>query len=315
MPAFTATSPGKIILFGEHAVVYGEAAIAVPVQSLQARAVVTPLISGKSGEIYVEAPDIDLSSPLLDLDPDHPLRVAISQVLGDHPLEQAPPCRIQISSSIPPASGLGSGAAVSTCLIRALSAFLGQRLDDNQVSRRAFEVEKIHHSTPSGIDNTVIAHQKPIFYRKGEAFRFIDIPVPFSILIANSGKPGDTLRAVQQVRQEWTNDPEVYNQIFSAIGEISTLALKYIESGTTRELGPLMDQNHALLRELGVSTPELDQLVQTARESGALGAKLSGGGLGGHLIALVENQKDQLIKDLITAGAASAFITEVALPN
>lgn len=312
MPAFTASSPGKIILFGEHAVVYGEAGLAIPVHALQARAVVSPWIDGKSGQIWIEAPAVQLSSDLGDLGPDHPLREAVRQALGDQPLERVPACRILITSTIPPAAGLGSGAAVSTCLIRALAAFLGQRLDDDQVSRKAFEVEKIHHSTPSGIDNTVIAHQRPIYYRKGEAFRFLSIPVPFSILIASSGKPGDTLKAVQQVRQAWSEDRETHNRIFSAIGEISNRAGRLIEEGSTRELGPLMDQNHSLLQELEVSTPDLDRLVEAARTSGALGAKLSGGGLGGHLIALVEDRQEQICADLIAAGAASAFITEVA---
>jgi mevalonate kinase len=206
---------------------------------------------------------------------------------------------------------LGSGAAISASLIRAFSAFLGQRLTDDQVSLRVFEIEKIHHGTPSGIDNTVISHQKPIYYRKGEDFRFLDIPTSFSILIADCGKPGNTLGAVQHVRQGWMNDPEKYNRIFSSIGEISEQALNQIQAGSPRELGPLMDQNHDLLVELGVSTPELDHLIQSARNSGALGAKLSGGGLGGHVIALVEGQANQIASDLIAAGAVSALVSTI----
>lgn len=314
MPAFTATAPGKIILFGEHAVVYGEPAIAIPVQAVQARAIVTPHIKGQSGDIHIDAPDISLSAQLLDLDPDHPLRAAISQAAGEHPLEDLPACRITLSSSIPASAGLGSGAAISASLIRAFSAFLGQRLTDDQVSLRAFEIEKIHHGTPSGIDNTVVSHQKPLYYRKGEKFRFLEIPTPFSILIADSGRPGNTLNAVGQVRQGWMNDPEGYNQIFTSIGEISENALKQIEAGSPLELGSLMDQNHDLLVELGVSTSELDHLIQTAKNSGALGAKLSGGGLGGHIIALIEDQANQIAADLMDAGAVSTLVTTVGAP-
>ncbi len=184
MPAFTATAPGKIILFGEHAVVYGEPAIAVPVSSVQTRASVNAVIGGSSGEIQIDAPDISLSAAVMELDPDHPLRAAVMAVLGDKDPGEMPACNIRISSSIPVASGLGSGAAVSAALIRALSAFLGQRLTDEQVSQLTFEVEKIHHGTPSGIDNTVIAHQKPIYYLKGEPFQFLSIGKPFSILHA-----------------------------------------------------------------------------------------------------------------------------------
>ncbi|MCD4803102.1 MAG: mevalonate kinase [Anaerolineales bacterium] len=304
MPAFTATAPGKIILFGEHAVVYGEPAIAVPVSSIQTRASVKAVIDGISGEIQIDAPDISLSSSVSELDPDHPLRAAVMAVVGNKNPEEIPACKIQISSTIPTASGLGSGAAVSAALIRALSAFLGQRLIDEQVSDLTFEVEKIHHGTPSGIDNTVIAHQKPVYYVRGEPFEFLSIGEPFSILIAGSGIPGHTREAVQRVRKNWINDPDRYDSIFKSIGEISKTAKDLIDAGSPADLGPLMNENHILLQELGVSTPELDLLVETARQAGALGAKLSGGGLGGNIIALVDEETDQITEALTKSGAA-----------
>jgi mevalonate kinase len=309
MPAFTATAPGKIILFGEHAVVYGEAAIAAPVSCFQARTVVTPDLTGPPGKIHLEAADIGLSARLDELRIDHPLRAAICSVLGNNAIDQVPACRISITSTIPAASGLGSGAAVSACLIRAFSAFLGNRLSDEQVSLLTFEIEKIHHGTPSGIDNTVVSYKKPIYYRKGEPIKFLEIPAPISLLIAGSGKPGNTLKAVEGVRQAWMNDPEFYNLIFSSIGEISNKAYEIIQAGSMHELGPLMDQNQEHLETLGVSTPELDGLIKTARKAGALGAKLSGGGLGGHIIALIEDHGDQIIEELLAAGASSALIT------
>lgn len=303
MPAFTAIAPGKIILFGEHAVVYGEPAIAVPVFSVQTRAIVNPMIGRSSGEIQIEAPDISLSAAVMELDPDHPLRAAVMAVLGDKDPGEMPACNIRISSSIPVASGLGSGAAVSAALIRALSAFLGQRLTDEQVSHLVFEVEKIHHDTPSGIDNTVIAHQKPIYYVKGEPFQFLSIGSPFSILIADSGIPGLTQKAVQQVRQNWINDPDRFDLLFKSIGDISKMAKELIQSGSPADIGPLMNENHILLQELGVSTPELDHLVDTARQAGALGAKLSGGGLGGNIIVLVDEGIDKITEALTKSGA------------
>jgi len=313
MPAFTATSPGKIILFGEHAVVYGEPAIAVPISSVQTRAIVNAVIGGSSGEIQIDAPDISLSAAVMELDPNHPLRAAVVAVVGNKDPGEIPACKIQISSTIPAASGLGSGAAVSTALIRAFSAFLGQRLTDEQVSHLTFEVEKIHHGTPSGIDNTVIAHQKPIYYLKGEPFQFLSIGTPFSILIAGSGIPGQTKEAVQQVRQNWINDPDRYDSLFKSIGEISKMAKELIDTGSLADLGPLMDENHILLQELGVSTPELDLLVDTARKAGALGAKLSGGGLGGNIIALVDEGIDQITKALTKSGAI--YILNSLIPS
>ncbi len=315
MPAFTATAPGKIILFGEHAVVYGEPAIAVPISSIQTRASVSGVIGGSSGEIQIDAPDISLSASVMELDPDHPLRAAVTAVVGNKDLGKIPACNIQISSTIPAASGLGSGAAVSAALIRALSAFLGQRLTDEQVSHLTFEVEKIHHGTPSGIDNTVIAHQKPVYYVKGEPFQFLSISTPFSILIAGSGIPGHTREAVQQVRQDWINDPARYDSLFKSIGEISKMAKERIVTGSPADLGPLMNENHILLQEMGVSTPELDLLVEAATQAGALGAKLSGGGLGGNIIALVDKGTDQITEALAKSGAVYTLNSTVPSTN
>jgi mevalonate kinase len=311
MPAFTATAPGKIILFGEHAVVYGEPAIAAPVQTLRARVVVSPEISGKSGEIQIEAPDISLSSGLEDLEIDHPLRVAVSEVVGDKNFEIVPACRIQIISTIPPASGLGSSAAISTALIRAFSAFLGKRMTDEEVSQAAFEVEKIHHGTPSGIDNSVVVFQQPVYYQKGVPLENLSVSNPFSILIAGSGSPGDTRKAVTAVRENWLEEPERFNELFSEIGRVTRHARELIASGDTSELGPLMDQNHKLLQDLGVSTPSMDHLAQIARTAGALGAKLSGGGLGGHLIALVEDQVEAVRESLLEEGADGVYLTTI----
>ena len=107
------------------------------------------------------------------------------------------------------------------------------------------------------------------------------------------------------------NDPELYNQLFTSIGTITEQALEHIQGGSPSKLGPLMDQNHDLLVRLGVSTAKLDLLVQTARNSGALGAKLSGGGLGGHVIALVEDGVEQITSDLTSAGAASTLLSTI----
>ena len=311
MPAFSASSPGKIILFGEHAVVYGQPAIAVPVYAAQAKTIVSAQVQGKPGEIWIEAPDISLSTSIDGLESDHPLRAAVQAVIGDKSLNQVPSCNIQITSEMPPSSGLGSSAAISISLIRALSAFLGKRLNDEQVSDFAFEVEKIHHGAPSGIDNTVIAYQKPVYYQKGKPFEFLEIGEGFSVLVAYSGIPGNTREAVEGVREQRQNEPDLYNMTFSRMGEIAREAKGIIETGRSEDLGPLMNENHDLLRAIGVSTTELDQLATWAVEAGALGAKLSGGGLGGHIIALVGSDAEYISGELAKKGAISTFITPV----
>jgi mevalonate kinase len=313
MPAFTASAPGKIILFGEHAVVYGEPALAVPVHALRARAVVSPRISAPSGEIKIEAPDIDFSTSLAELPEGDPIFAALTAAAGEDRLAQVPACRIRISSTIPPSSGLGSSAAVSAALIRAFSAFLGKRLSDQEVSDLTFRVEKIHHGTPSGIDNSVVTFQKPVFFQSGNPIEFLTIPEPFEILIADSGVPGNTRLAVEKVRQKHNADPSSCNRIFSEIGDISRHARDLLTAGQAYQMGELMDRNQTLLKELGVSSPELDHLVEAALQAGALGAKLSGGGLGGHLILLTNDDPLPLKAVLLQAGAANVFSTSIGV--
>ena len=125
-----ATAPGKIILFGEHAVVYGQPAIAVPVMQVRARATITPNITGSPGELRILAPDIDLDSHWGDLKPENPIAAAITQVISALGIERIPPCTLKVTADIPVASGLGSGAAVSVAVIRALGGFLGNPLPD-----------------------------------------------------------------------------------------------------------------------------------------------------------------------------------------
>jgi mevalonate kinase len=131
-------------------------------------------------------------------------------------------------------------------------------------------------------------------------------------VIADTGVPSPTGVAVGDVRTGWQAEPEKYEALFSAIGEIARQARAIIASGHPDNLGLLMDENHRLLADMGVSSPELDRLVAAAREAGALGAKLSGGGRGGNMIALVQPRDAESIANaLLAAGVVNAIITSV----
>jgi len=306
----TSSAPGKIILFGEHAVVYGQPALAVPVSQVQVAVTVT---EAERAGVWIEAPGIRLSCGLDRLPPDDPLAAAISAVFSTLGVAPPPACRIEIQSTIPVASGMGSGAAVSVAVLRALSSYLGRPLDDAQVNRLAFEIEKLHHGTPSGIDNTVITYARPVFFMKGQPIETLRVGTPFTIVIGDTGIASPTRLTVGAVRAAREAEPERFGRLFAAIGEIVRHARDAIESGDAPALGPLMDENHALLQQLAVSSPELDRLVQAARSAGALGAKLSGGGGGGNMIALVApHTGDRLARALSRAGARQVFISHVA---
>jgi mevalonate kinase len=304
-----ASAPGKVILFGEHAVVYGRPALAVPVTQVHADAEVT--LSARPG-IWIDAPDIELSGELSSIPVDQPLAALVHNLLFAWKIDPFPSLHIRVSSTIPVASGLGSGAAVSVALIRALAGALQRSLTDEQVSAYTYEIERLHHGTPSGIDNTVVTYGRPVFFTRNRPIEVLRLPEPFTIVIGHTGMLAPTRDSVAAVRQLWESDPTTWDAAFDAIGQIATMAREAIETGTWRHLGPLMNENHALLQRLTVSSPELDHLVDAARQAGALGAKLSGGGRGGNMIALAPASGPQaVVAALMGAGAARAIISEV----
>ncbi len=308
----SASAPGKIILFGEHAVVYGRPAVAVPVTQVQARASITLAKSPSPDNVLIKAPDIGLNATLAELPAGHPLKAAIQRTAAALNISYLPACTIRITSTIPVAAGLGSGAAVTVAIARALSAALGSPLNDEQVCALAYEVEKIHHGTPSGIDNTVIAYARPIYFIKGKPIKQLTVGRPFTIVIGDTGIASPTAKAVGDVRQAWGADKDHLEAMFVSIGAIADSARQVIEQGAVELLGPLMDANHGLLRKLGVSCPELDVLVLAARKAGAWGAKLSGGGRGGNMIALVSKaQAAKVAAALQAAGAVHTLVTEI----
>ena len=303
------SAPGKIILFGEHAVVYGRPALAVPVTQVHADVEVTDT---DSAGIWIDAPDIDLHAELNTLPSDHPIAAVIHNLFFLSRVSPFPTINIKITSTIPVASGLGSGAAVTVALTRALSTHINYTMTDEQVNAFAYEIEKLHHGTPSGIDNTVITYAKPVYFVKGQAIETFKVGQPFTIVIGDTGVSAPTKESVGDVRKLWEADKTKWESVFDKVGELVKEARNSIESGKTKELGMLMNQNHTVLQELTVSSPELDKLVSAARTAGALGAKLSGGGRGGNMIALVEpSQAEAVAQSLRDAGAKNTIITQV----
>ena len=305
-----ASAPGKIILFGEHAVVYGRPALAVPVT--QVHADVKVLDSSRAG-IWIDAPDINVHAELNTLPSDHPIASVIHNFLFLWRVSPFPNLEINITSTIPVASGLGSGAAVTVALVRALSVHLDRFITDEEVNAFAYEIEKLHHGTPSGIDNTVVTYARPVYFIKGQPIETFKVGQPFTIVIGDTGISAPTKESVADVRRLWMNDKARWETVFDKIGEIAFTARRAIEAGKSEMLGELMDENHALLQTMTVSSKELDRLVEAARDAGATGAKLSGGGRGGNMIALVQSELAEAVSlSLKEAGARNTIITKVS---
>jgi len=313
MPVVLGKAPGKVILFGEHAVVFGRPAIAIPVTKVNASARIFPNLQGQPGQIHIQAKAIGLDADLEDLDDDHPLAKAIQITLSAVAPHHIPALTIQVDSSIPVAGGMGSSAAVSVAIIRALSAFLGRSLSPEAISELAFEVEKLHHGTPSGIDNNVIAHQKPVYFIKNQPIRFLQIDQPTHWVLGDTGEKTPTRDTVSAVRALHVMDPPHYENVFDQIGTLTDRAQTALKAGDLGELGWLMNENQRFLEQLNVSSPRLEALIQAARGAGATGAKLSGGGRGGNIIALAKPENVGVVEQaIIKAGAVHTITTKLA---
>lgn len=312
MPAIFGKAPGKVILFGEHAVVYNRPAIAVPINDVNAKVTVVANPRLSPGQVNVYAPDIGLEATVGNLPENDPIAKAIQLTKEATKIKMIPACNLRITSTIPVASGLGSGAAVTVAIMRALSDFIGEPLSDSQISALTYEVEKIHHGTPSGIDNTVITFNKPVYFVKGQPVVLLKLKSTFTLVIGDTGDRSPTKVAVGDVRKAWERMPQRYESFFDQIGAIAKNAREALETGEWVRLGKLMDANHTLLQKLNVSSAKLDRLVAVARDAGALGAKLSGGGRGGNMIALVPQEAAKSVAEsLREEGAAHTLVTQV----
>jgi mevalonate kinase len=186
-------------------------------------------------------------------------------------------------------------------------------MTDEEVNAFAYEIEKLHHGTPSGIDNTVVTYAKPVYFIKGQPIETFKVGEPFTIVIADTGIPAPTKESVGDVRKLWEADQKHWERVFDEIADISFAARRVIEEGWIKMLGVLMDENQAWLQQMTVSSPELDHLVEAARRAGALGAKMSGGGRGGNMIALVQPEiAENVSLALKEAGAQNTIITQVS---
>ncbi|MEP7200145.1 MAG: mevalonate kinase [Chloroflexota bacterium] len=302
---------GKAILCGEHAVVYGRPALGVPITQVFAEAQVRE----GSGGVTIIAADVDEAWTLDELPPDHPIGHIVRATLRQLDAETAPKFLLTLHSTIPIARGLGSGTALSTAIVRALAKSYARPypLSPAQISSLVFETEKLYHGTPSGVDNTIIAYEQPVYFVKGQAPQPLKVARTFTLVVGDTGVPSETKVAVGDVRAAWQREPARYETIFDAVGAIVEEARQAVEYGWVDKLGALLDANQEQLRTMGVSSPELERLIGAAKQAGALGAKLSGGGRGGCMIALVDDASTARVSEALqAAGAKQVIVTDVA---
>jgi hydroxymethylglutaryl-CoA reductase len=294
-----AAGHGKIILFGEHAVVYGSRAIAAPVP-LAVRARVVDEDDG----VWLVVPRWGVEQRLR-MDPAKQMSFEVPAALILRELGLADrSMRIEVFSEIPRAMGLGGSAAVAVAIIRALDQRFELGLSDDQVNALAFQCECVAHGTPSGIDNTVATFGQPLVFRKGDPPEIhpLQLPAPLRFVIGMTGVEGLTAKMVARVRDGRQRNRDVYDTVFKGIDAVTLQAIEAIKRYDLERLGELMNVCQGLLNGLQVSSWELEELIQIARENGALGAKLTGGGGGGSMIALCADGADTVIEAIHNAG-------------
>jgi mevalonate kinase len=278
-------------LLGEHAVVHGQPAL---VAGLDARVTVT--ISPCEGE----GARIAVAGEACDARLDRVAREACVRA----GLRDRDGVAIEVAGDLPVAVGLGSSAALSVALVRALAAATGRDLSDHEVAREAHPLECIFHGTPSGVDGAAATFGGLLWFEAGMPPRHEPVRPARSIELAVvlGGSRHDTSRTVGGLRERAAAAPAVYRPVFEAIGALVRAARSAIEQGDLPLLGELMSMDHRLLAACGVSTPELDATVAAACAEGALGAKLTGGGGGGAAIALAEGAVEPLAARLRSRG-------------
>lgn len=312
MAVTVASAPAKIILFGEHAVVYGRPAIAVPISQVRAEAIVEDSL--RSG-IRLRAPNLGREYWLNEAPDGDPFARAVQSVLEFVTLPNLPDLTITVKSMIPIASGLGSGAAMAAAVIRSLALHLEitDLATDEQVSTLCYQVERLLHGTPSGIDNTVVAYERPVYFVRQQPTNRIDtfsVAAPLRLLVADTGEESKTWDVVGDVRRQWQENPKKFELLFDNCGRMANEARIAIQEGDPERVGRLMHENQGYLRAMTVSSEKLERLIAAADSSGALGAKLSGAGRGGNMIALVEEEnEDEVRSSLLATGANSVLLS------
>ena len=284
---------GKTILFGEHFVVYGLPSIVSALGSKTSCTV--ERIRGKTYELVDERPE----TPGYKKEKYSEQAASIRNVFSAASLNlKDNPVKIVFGGDLTAASGVGASAASCAALARALSDEFKLGFDDKRINEIAYEGEKGYHGTPSGIDNTAAVYGGLIWFVKnlegGEnTMERLAISGPVEIVLGNTGLTSSTKEVVDDVRKMREKDPKKFEKIFDAYDELVNAAREALLAYNLDNVGELMNWNHKLLQDIGVSCRELDDLVEAARQAGASGAKLTGTGRGGLMQALTPGEKLQ----------------------
>ncbi|RDW16018.1 mevalonate kinase [Oceanobacillus arenosus] len=293
----------KLILIGEHAVVHGQPAIAIPFSLIGVETTIEYVPgSVKLDSTFYHGP--------LHLAPES-LQGIVKCIKGTLEYLELP-CQdllIRINSSIPPGKGLGSSASVAISVIRSLFAYAEMSCTDQELLDLANIAETVAHGSPSGLDTLTITSDLPVWFEKEQPIDYIKPSDDFYFIVADSGRYGDTRSSVETVARLLKSAPKRIQRKLDRIGELTFQAKHALERASKQFLGQLLNEAQKELETLGVSDAGLNRLIHFARKEGALGAKLTGGGNGGCIIALAQDEvhSRQLAEKLKNYGAQAVW--------
>jgi mevalonate kinase len=310
-----ASAPAKVILFGEHFVVYGEPAI---VLAIDKRAYAT-VGNRKDKRLSIRSTNLNLAgyfeNEFFRIEQGdareaksrfEPVKLAVDKVLEKHGEDIG--LDVEITSTVPVAAGLGSSAAVAAAVAAAVGELLNVKMSKEDILRVAFEAEKTVHGTPSGIDPAIATFGGTLLFQTDTGFKPLEARTEIPLVIGNTGIERSTRFQVEKVRDVKEKHPGIVDHLMWAAREIVLRAVDALRENDLDTLGELMNINHALLYGLGVSDESLEWLINAARKNGALGAKLTGAGGGGCMIALAKSEKLEQISGAIQSAGGRPFI-------
>lgn len=315
--AVIASAPAKVILFGEHFVVYGEPAIVLAIDK-RAYAKVEQRVDSKlffrslnlrlsgyfeNGNFKAEEGDVREARSRFE-----PLKCAVEKVMEK--VGDKVGLNVEVNSAIPVAAGLGSSAATAASVATAAGALLGVKMAKEEVFRIAFEAEKITHGTPSGVDPAIATFGGALMFQMDTGFKPIEVKCEVPLVVGDTGIDRSTKVQVMKVRGVMEKHPQIFRLMREIAREIVLEALEALKRGDLEALGELMNLNHALLYGLGVSDESLEWLINAARKAGAAGAKLTGAGGGGCMIALAGNERIVKVLEAVQIAGGRAFIAK-----
>lgn len=295
---------GKIILIGEHSVVHNQPAIAIPFTSATVDVIITPTTGAVTidslyyqGELMNAPKNLNNLKTTIDA-----VTLYLDEIVKD--------IQITIHSNIPAERGMGSSAAVATALVRALFDYFEAELSEELLGKFVAISEEIAHGNPSGIDARVVRSNEAVYFIRNQKTEPFDSNLPAYLVIADTGEEGQTIHAVADVGKLVADERTQGRFWIEELGRLTALAREKIERKDVQALGEIMTQAQTYLKNLTVSNDSLDRLVESAITNGALGAKLTGGGRGGCMIALAADltQAEYLAIQLQQAHAVKTWI-------